>query len=107
MSTIHLVPEDIRRSYLVKEWRNAAGVLATACPQEWADVLEVLRDFRLLRSEIQAAGKNRSPISRQIDQAFYARDWIEKKNSPRPSRSTASATKAQLISLIASKVELH
>jgi hypothetical protein len=32
-----------------------------------------------LRSEAQAAGKNRSPISRQLDGAFYALGWKEKK----------------------------
>jgi hypothetical protein len=78
MSTIHLVPEDLRQAYHVKEWRNAAGVLSTACPQEWADILDVLRAFRLYRSEVEAAGKNRSPISRQIDGAFYHRGWMQK-----------------------------
>jgi hypothetical protein len=62
MPTLHLVPEDLRRLYHVKEWRNAAGILATACPDEWADIVEVLRAFRLFRSEVQAAGRNKSPI---------------------------------------------
>ncbi len=78
MPTVHLVPADLRDLYHVKEWRNAAGILHTACPDEWADVIEVLRAFRLRRSEIEAAGKNRSPISQQIDGAFYSRGWIEK-----------------------------
>jgi len=78
MSTIHLVPPDIQELYHVKEWRNAAGVLATACPQEWAEVQEVLRGFRLFRSEVVVGGGNRSLISRRIDGAFYQRGWIEK-----------------------------
>ncbi len=78
MSTVHLVPEDIRERYHVKEWRNAAGVLTTACPQEWADLLDVLRGFRLLRSEIVVGGGNRSLISRRIDDAFYDKGWQEK-----------------------------
>lgn len=78
MSTLHLVPEDLRKLYHVREWRNAAGVLATACPGEWTEMTEVLRAFRLLRSEIQAAGGQKSPISRQIDGGFYARGWQEK-----------------------------
>lgn len=78
MSTIHLVPEDIRRLYHVKEWRNAAGVLTTACQDEWADVVDVLRAFRLFRSEVVVGGGNRSPVSRRIDGAFYARGWREK-----------------------------
>lgn len=79
MPTDHLVPDDLRRLYHVKEWRNAAGVLATACPDEWADIVRILRGFRLLRSEVVAAGGSRSPISRQIDGAFYACGWQEKK----------------------------
>jgi hypothetical protein len=78
MSTLHLVPDDLRQRYHIKEWRNATGILATACPDEWQDIIEVLRAFRLLRSEVQAAGKNRSPISRQMDGAFYRRGWVEK-----------------------------
>lgn len=79
MSTLHLVPDDLKQLYHVREWRNAAGVLTTACPNEWAEIIEVLRAFRLLRSEVQAAGGNKSPIARQIDGGFYAREWQEKK----------------------------
>lgn len=78
MSTLHLVPKDLQKLYYVKEWRNAAGILSAACKAEWADIIDVLRNFRLLRSEVEAAGKNRSPISRQIDGAFYKRGWSEK-----------------------------
>lgn len=78
MSTVYLVPEDLREFYHVREWRNAAGILSTACPDEWAEIIEVLRAFRLFRSEIQAAGGRKSPIANQIDAAFYARGWQEK-----------------------------
>jgi hypothetical protein len=79
MSTIHLVPQDLRDLYKVHEWRNAAGILETACPNEWADIVTVLRQFRLYEAEVTAAGGNRSPISRRLDGAFYNRGWIEKK----------------------------
>lgn len=78
MSTLHLVPDDLQQLYHVREWRNATGVLATACPGEWAEIIEVLRGFRLLRSEVIAAGGRKSPIANQIDAAFYARGWEEK-----------------------------
>lgn len=79
MSTEHLVPEDIRDLYEVREWRNAAGVLQTACPEEWNDLVEILRGFRLLRSEILTAGGGLSPISQQVNGAFGRRGWREKK----------------------------
>ncbi len=65
--------------YRVKEWRNAAGVLSTACPDEWKDIVEILRNFRLLKSEVIAAGGRKSPISNRIDRRFYERSWVEKK----------------------------
>lgn len=78
---MHLVPDDLRQLYHVDEWRNAAGVLATACPAEWQEIIDVLRAFRLRRSEIVAAGGAKSPIARQIDGGFYARGWQEKQFS--------------------------
>jgi hypothetical protein len=41
-------------------------------------VLDVLRRFRLLKSEILAGGGNRSLISQRIDTTFYAKGWEEK-----------------------------
>lgn len=78
MATDHLIPDDLKQMYHVREWRNATGVLATACPDEWAEIVEILQGFRLLRSEVQAAGGAKSPIAKQIDSAFYAKGWQEK-----------------------------
>jgi hypothetical protein len=78
MSTLHLVPEDLQRLYHVREWRNAVGVLQTAWPHEWAEIIEVLRAFKLYRSEVQVGGGARSLISKRLDGAFYARGWVEK-----------------------------
>ncbi len=79
MSTEHLVPQDLHDLYHVREWRNATGVLTTACPNEWADIVAILREFRLYRSEIEAGGGNRSLISRRLDDAFNKRGWTEKR----------------------------
>lgn len=78
MSTEHLIPDDLRTLYTCREWRNATGVLQTACPGEWAEIISILREFRLLRSEVSAAGGGRSPISRSIDSKFYGLGWVEK-----------------------------
>ncbi len=79
MTTDHLVPADLRSLYHVREWRNAAGVLSTACPAEWNDIIDVLRSFRLLRSEVLTAGGGLSPISQQINGAFDRQGWKETK----------------------------
>lgn len=78
MSTIHLVSDDLMQRYHVKEWRNATGILETACPAEWQELQEVLRSFKLLKSEVRIGGGNRSLISRRIDEPLYAKGWEEK-----------------------------
>lgn len=78
MVTDHLVPPDISSLYEVHEWRNAVGVLSTACPREWAEIQAGLRAFRLLRSEVLAPGKNRSDIVARLEMPFKSAGWIEK-----------------------------
>jgi len=77
MTTTHLVPSDIRTTYEVHEWRNAAGVLSTAHPGEWEDVLAALRAFRFATSEVIAGGKNKSALARKFDTFLEARGWKE------------------------------
>lgn len=79
MSTEHLIPQDIRDLYHVKEWRNATGVLTTACPSEWSDLLDVLRGFKLFQSEVLKKGGRHSPVAKRIDSAFYELGWKERK----------------------------
>lgn len=79
MTTDHLVPPDIAELYEVHEWRNAVGVLQTACPQEWSDIQHCLRAFRLHRSEILKAGGARSSIVERLERPLKDAGWIEKK----------------------------
>lgn len=78
MSVVRLIPEDIRNLYEIHEWRNACAVLHGAHPEEWADILTVLREFRLLRSEIVRPGGRKSPIAVRLDSRFYELGWVEK-----------------------------
>jgi Restriction endonuclease BglII len=78
MSTLHLVPPDLRALYEVHEWRNAIGVLTTACSDEWADMLVAFHNFRLLRSEVLAAGGNRSSIVERFERPLKDAGWVEK-----------------------------
>lgn len=78
MSTGALVPSDLQSRYEWHEWRNALAVLNGAHPQEWADIVHVLQDFTLLRSNIIAAGGSKTAIAGQLDGHFYRLGWKEK-----------------------------
>jgi hypothetical protein len=79
MSTLHLIPGDIAESYAVYEWRNATGVLQTAHPEEWADILAMLRAFEFHRSELLKGGGAKTPIAIRVDAFLTARGWAERK----------------------------
>jgi hypothetical protein len=79
MNTLHLIPSDISKNYEVREWRNATGVLTTAYPTEWQEVLEALRSFKLRATDILAPGKNKSDLAKNFDAVLTRFGWVEKK----------------------------
>lgn len=73
-----LLPEDIREGYQIEERHHACSILKTDFAEQWRDLIEVLREFRLKRSDIAKKGGNKSPIARAIDSLFFERGWVEK-----------------------------
>lgn len=65
--------------YEVHDWRNGLAVVTAACPGEWADVQEVLKNFRLHHTEIATPGGRKSLIADRIDGAFKTLGWKEKR----------------------------
>ena len=78
MST-ELLPPDIRMKYEVKEWRHACSILKTDYPEQWDDIISVLRSFEFTESNIRAPGGGESVLSKFLNGAFRDRGWIEKK----------------------------
>lgn len=72
------VPEDIAARYDMREWRNGFAILAATRPTEWAEILDLLRSFVLLRSDIVKPGKSKSDIAKKIDGHFTSLGWREK-----------------------------
>lgn len=68
---VELLPEFIREHYECREWRHACAILMYEYPDEWNDIMEVLTNFRLLKSHITKGGGNKSLMSRAIDGALY------------------------------------
>lgn len=75
MSVERFVPEDLRELYAVHEWRNGLAVLSAAKPDEWADIIAALREFRLYATEIRKKGGNRSAMSIRLDSLLALRGW--------------------------------
>lgn len=76
--TIEVWSSFLREHYEMREFRHASAILASDFPEEFRDITEILSNFRLRRSQVTAAGGNKSDISGSIDREFYRRGWAEK-----------------------------
>ena len=74
---LDVIPADILGRYRFREWNHAAAILSADFPQEWTDLIDCLREFRLKRSAIIIGGGGRSQIPIQIDGYLNARGWTE------------------------------
>src|SRR5215216_2645578 len=85
-----LVPQEIEVRYEVHQWRHGVPILAAARPTEWAEILEVLRGFQLLKSQILQPGGSKSLISGRIDGHFTRLGWHKSGSTPKSLWMTSS-----------------
>ncbi len=71
------VPADVLARYEVYSYRNAALILAEAHPQEFSELIEALRRFRLTRAIIAAPGKNESEVPKAFSTLLRPHGWHE------------------------------
>jgi hypothetical protein len=71
------LPAEIVENYECHEWKHASAILQTDFPNEWTDIVQVLGDFHLLRSEVQIPGGRKSLVASRIDAALNTRGWKE------------------------------
>jgi hypothetical protein len=76
--TLRLIPKHLFELYEFYEWRNAVAVLRGAYSREWANLLEVLDTFRILRSDIGEKGEKgggKSKVAIRMDRMFREKGW--------------------------------
>lgn len=80
---IQSLPEDVRTNYEIHEWRHACAVLRDDFPDEFADIIDVLRRFKLKRSHVIEPGGRKSKVAQAIDGEFFRKTppWEEKQFS--------------------------
>ncbi|MES1953894.1 hypothetical protein SAHY_04908 [Salinisphaera hydrothermalis EPR70] len=71
------MPSHIRCRWKFLETSSAAAVLRSVCPEEWANILEVLEGFALEPTEWLKKGGNRGAIAKKIDKMFSDLGWQE------------------------------
>jgi len=76
-SYANVVPGDVLARYELRETRNAAAILAATNPSQFAELMEVLQEFVLLRSDLVNPGGNESKLAHRLNDAFRSRGWRE------------------------------
>ena len=73
-----LFPTFINEHYEVHEWKHACAILHQDFLAEGADIIAVLTQCRLKRSQLVKGGGSKSEVSKSTDGFLYARDWRER-----------------------------
>jgi Restriction endonuclease BglII len=74
-----IIPADIAKRYEVFEWRNGLAILASAHPDKWANIVEVLRGFSFTTSDVLKPGGSKGLIASKLDSHCTKLGWSEKK----------------------------
>lgn len=68
----------ILENYEIHEWKHACAILKNDFPSEWGDLIELLENFTLKKSWIEAAGGSKSGLAIWVDKFMGERGWKEK-----------------------------
>jgi len=71
------LPADFLELYEVHNYRHAAEVLATGCPEEFAELIGALGQFRITAADILAKGGNESQIPKRLSSLLRPLRWFE------------------------------
>lgn len=71
-------PVDLGLKYKFYDWGHATTILKYDFPSQFDDIVDTLRDFSVLRSQIEVGGGGKSSVSSFIDKRLYQRGWEEK-----------------------------
>lgn len=71
------VPADVLARYEVFSYRNAALILSEAHPQEFGELMDALRGFRLTREIIAKPGGSESEVPKAFSSLLRQHGWHE------------------------------
>lgn len=71
------LPADFLELYEVHNYRHAAEVLATGCPDEFAELVAALTKFRISTTDIVTKGGNESQIPKNLASLLRPSGWYE------------------------------
>ncbi|MBZ8131680.1 BglII/BstYI family type II restriction endonuclease [Afifella sp. IM 167] len=71
------IPEDVRDKYEVLSYRGAVVLLALGYPEEFGQLLHMLRSFSITTKMIRMPGGNESEVPKVVNRILRPLDWRE------------------------------
>lgn len=71
------ITKDFRARFVVQSYRNAARILESACPLEFAELIDALASFKIATAEMVKGGGNKSQIAKNMDAQLNPKGWYE------------------------------
>lgn len=68
---------DFLERFEVHSYRNASRILASACPDELAELVETLMAFEIKTADVVRPGGNKSLIAKSMDDLLFPKGWHE------------------------------
>lgn len=75
---LDILPTSILDKFDVYERNHAISILSTDFPTEYNEIIRILSNFILTKSDILTAGGRKSPIADKLDGSLYSLGWVEK-----------------------------
>lgn len=77
MDITKYIDAEILGKYEFYNYGHALEILHDAFPEEWKELQDCLKKFKLTLSDIKTAGGNESPIPKKFDDVLYPYGWRE------------------------------
>lgn len=71
------ITAEFRKRFEVQSYRNAARILESASPDEFADLIDALSSFAIATADMVKGGGNKSQIAKKMDALLNPRGWYE------------------------------
>lgn len=72
------IPSELFKKYEIYEWKHAIAILKNDFPEEWNDLIRMLKDFSISPEWISSPGGRKTQIAEWLDQYLSKRGWHEK-----------------------------
>ena len=69
---------ELQNKYFIHEEFHANSIFKNDFPKEYKEIFQLLKTFKLLKSDIITPGGRKSPIAQKFDDHLYDIGWTEK-----------------------------